>query len=162
MSEVVLLLLNTDLLHKVEDYIIGCTYDNWERLKLFTLFHRLKFDGGDSSFECFNRAIQNYGLWQPDIIRGKLFSPLSSLTRRDNEVHVSWLSQWWLKSVLFSNHVSWLSQWWLKSVLFSNNNIFTIGIILKLCPVCHLVISDIHAFGLGTFQPSLISNGSCF
>ena len=72
-----------------QHYIRPLTYVTFQYLKLFTLFHRLKFDGGDSSFECFNRAIQNYGLWQPDIIRGKLFSPLSSLTRRDNEVHVS-------------------------------------------------------------------------
>jgi hypothetical protein len=67
--------------------------------------------------------LETWTIWYQTWLECKLFSSLSSLTRRDNEVHVSWLSQWWLKSVLFSNHVSWLSQWWLKSVLFSNNKI---------------------------------------
>ena len=38
--------------------------------------------------------------------RGKGVLPLLSLSMRDNDrrgMHVPWLSQWWLKSVLFSN-----------------------------------------------------------
>ena len=53
---------------------------------------RLKTVGCDSQF-------------QSDIVRGKQrFLSLSSLTMSDNErqeIHVLWLSEWWLKSVFF-------------------------------------------------------------
>jgi hypothetical protein len=36
-------------------------HDSWKRLKTIHRFHKLAFDRGDSSLECFNRSTQNYG-----------------------------------------------------------------------------------------------------
>ena len=49
-------------------------------------FHRLVFDRGNSSSKCFNRATQNYGLWQPVPVRyrarRKRYVPRSDLDLR--------------------------------------------------------------------------------
>ena len=66
MSEVVLLLPNTDRLQQVEDYVRGCTL---EKLKIIIRLHKLAFDRRDISFECFNRATRTYGVWQPAPVR---------------------------------------------------------------------------------------------
>ena len=45
-------------------------HDSWKRLKSIYRFHKLAFDRGHSSLECFNRSTQNSG-FQSDIVQGK-------------------------------------------------------------------------------------------
>jgi hypothetical protein len=81
MSEVVLLLLNTDRLQQVEYYGRGCStstkyltpfnklnimskvaHDNWWRSKTIYRFHKSAFDRGDCSLECFDQITNMLGL----------------------------------------------------------------------------------------------------
>jgi len=57
-----------------------------KKVKTIYRFHRLVFDRGNSSRKCFNRATQNYGLWQPAPVRyrtrRKRYVPRSDLDLR--------------------------------------------------------------------------------
>jgi hypothetical protein len=60
-----------------------------KKAKIIYSFHKLVFDREDNRLKCFNRATQNYGLWQSVIVinrtRGKQFWSFFSLTRRDTK-----------------------------------------------------------------------------
>lgn len=58
--------------------------DNWKRLKLLNkMFHRLVFDIGDNSLECFTRATHNKGPWQPVHNNGPVVAGSSLISTDD-------------------------------------------------------------------------------
>jgi len=85
--------------------MLEVSHGNLKMLKLFTGFidYQYLIDRGDNTLECFNRATNYYGLWQPVPVRNRTRETrLLSLLRligSDNEkqgLHVLCLSQWWL------------------------------------------------------------------
>lgn len=84
---------------QVEDYVKCCTW-RLEKVKLYT-------SSLISSLKCFNLLTMDCdSRLQSDIVRGKKSFVSVESYNRDNErrgMHVSWLSQGWLKSVFFRN-----------------------------------------------------------
>jgi hypothetical protein len=96
-----------------------------------------------------------------DIIRGNfIFVFLLSLTRKDHErreLYVLWLSQWWLKSVLFSNSYI-LCVWLIKRlslVLHPVHKLYSIYLWFMTVRVCILVIVSFRTFKLGKLSRCL-------
>jgi hypothetical protein len=48
---------------QIEDYVSGCQWQ-YKKVKTIYGFHKLVYEWGESSLECFNRETGNYELWQ--------------------------------------------------------------------------------------------------
>jgi hypothetical protein len=44
--------------------MLEVAHDNWKRLKLLIMYHKLVFDRENGSLECVNRVTRNNGQWQ--------------------------------------------------------------------------------------------------
>ena len=88
MSDVALLLPNTDRLQQVEDYVRCCT---WQLKTVITInmFHKVVCDRGDIRVQRINRVTQNNCLVAVGCSQisyeGKQLLSLLRLTRRNNE-----------------------------------------------------------------------------